>query len=127
VGLCAPEVAPERQPDRIGSSARNGHRDAQDRVGAELRLRRGTVVVQHGLVDACLVERLRPDHLRRDLVHDVFDRFQNTLAEIAAGVSIAQLESFMLTGRGARRNGSSSGRPSHQLHVDLDGRISSRV
>ena len=39
----AAEVAPERQLDRVGRGARDRHRDAEDRVRAELRLVRRAV------------------------------------------------------------------------------------
>ena len=62
--LHAAEVAPERQPHRVGRRARDRHRDAEDGVRAELALVRRAVGVEQHLVDLGLVERVEADDRR---------------------------------------------------------------
>ena len=78
--LDATEVAPKREAHRIGRRPRSSHRHPQDRVGADLRLRRRPVVVEHGLVHGALIERIDADDLRSELLDDVANRVEHALA-----------------------------------------------
>ena len=52
LGVGAAEIAVERQPDRRGRGMGHRQRDAENGVGAELRLVRRAVEIEHELVDA---------------------------------------------------------------------------
>jgi len=79
------------------------------------------------MIDPELIERIQTDHLGRALVHHVLDGLQDPLAQIAARVSVPELVCFVLTGRGAGRNGSSACRAPHQFDVDLDRGVAAGV
>ena len=102
----------------------------RDMIGEGVRtlIRRGLAAHQvtpdDGRLDD-LVERFLADDLRGDLIHDVLNGFQDALPEIAASVSIAELERFVLTGGGSGRNGRPAACASHQFHIDFDGGIAS--
>ena len=61
VGAGAAEIAVERQPDRLGRGLGDGHRDAEDGVGAELGLVGRAVELDHQLVDGALVAGFEAD------------------------------------------------------------------
>ena len=71
--LRAAEVAPERQADGVGRGARDRHRDAEDGVGADLRLVRRAVGLEEDAIDLRLVERVETDDARAERLHDVVD------------------------------------------------------
>src|SRR5207247_1283452 len=64
---------------------------------------------------------------RGDLALDVRHRAQHALAEVHAGIAVAQLDGLPLTGRGARGHGRPPGRAGVEPDVDLHGRIAARI
>ena len=92
----------------VGSSFCNSERNAEDGVGAEVRFGFGAVESEHSFVDLDLVESAHADEGFSDGAVDVGNSFGNALAHIAALVAVAELESFVFAGRGARRNGSAT-------------------
>ena len=100
-GVCAANVTVERDVKIVGSSLGDSQRDAEDGVGAELRLGLGAVQGEHLVVDGALVESRHADNLRGDDLVDVFDSFQGTLATVTLLVAVTQLEGFVLASRGA--------------------------
>src|SRR5207247_11368016 len=101
----AAEVAPEREADRVGGGARDGHRDAEDRVGAELRLVRRAVCLEEDFVDLRLVERVETEDRRAERLIDVGDGLLDPFATEALLVAVAQLDGLVLAGGCAARHG----------------------
>ena len=121
------EVAVERL-SRLGRGCvRDGERDAEDRVRAELRLVRCAVQVDHHLVDLALGVAGHADDLRRDRVPDVGDRLQDSLTAVARRVAVAQLDGFERAGGGARGHGRRAARSAFEGNFDGDGGVGARV
>src|SRR5690606_6735861 len=106
---------------------RDGERDAEDRVRAELALVGGAVEVDEGGVDEALVLGLEADELRGDVVDHGVDRALDSLAQVAGLVAVTALDGLERTGRRARRHGGAGERPVVQDDLDLDGRVSAGV
>jgi len=122
----AAEVAPEREADDIRRRARDRHRDAEDRVGAELRLVRRAVRFEHHVVDLGLIERVEADDAGAERAVDVLDRLQDAFAAEPLLVAVAELDRFVLAGRRtARHRGAAAATCS--LHFDFDGGVAARV
>ena len=68
---------------RLGGGVGGGHGDAEDGVGAELRLGLGAVDLEHGAVDAELVASVEAEQLGGDGVVDVGDGLEDALAAVA--------------------------------------------
>ena len=73
VGVRAADVAVERQAGRVGGGARDRERDAEDRVGAELRLVGRAVELEHRLVDEPLVVGVEALDRRADRLDHAVD------------------------------------------------------
>src|SRR5690606_34547430 len=117
---------PERQADDVRGRAGDRHRDAEDRVRAELRLVRRPVRLDEDLVDLRLLERVDADEGRPERLVDVLDRLEDALAEVALLVAVAELDRLVLTRRRAARDGRAAA-AARGLHFDLDGGVASRV
>ena len=127
LGVGTADVAVEGHAEVVGGSAGYGQRNAQNGVGAQLRLGLRAVEGDHRLVDAYLVGHVHADDGRSDHLVDILHGVHNALAQIAALVAVAKLESLVLTRRCAARHGSTTESTRYGAHFDLDGRISSRV
>src|SRR5215217_8253554 len=83
----------ERQFARFSGGLGDGERHAEDGVGAELALVGGAVEIDHGLVDAELIEGIHAlDFVENDSV-DVFDGLADALAVVKLA-AIAQFDGF---------------------------------
>ena len=122
----AREVLVERLARRRGRRARQRHRDAEQRVGAEPALVGRAVGLDHERVDAPLIG-LASGQRRRDLAVDVGHRLGHALAEVALLVAVAQLERLALAGRGARRHRGAPGGAALEDDIDFDSRVPPRV
>src|SRR5262249_11083015 len=60
------------------------------------------------------------------LIH-VLHRLEHALAAEALGITVAQLDGFVLAGRGAARDGGGAVRAARQGDVGFDGGIASRI
>ena len=119
----AADIAVERQGGGFRGGLGDGERDAENSVGAETRLVRRAVELDHRLVDPDLVLGVEADERAGDLVIDIVDGGQRALAEISLGVPVAFLDRLMRAGRGAGGHGGASRGSVLQRHIDLDGRI----
>ena len=122
VRVRAAEVAEQAQLGRGRGGLRDGERDAEDRVRAEVRLLRRAVEVEHLLVDGALVARLVPDDLGEDPLLDVVDGLLDALAAVALRVAVAQFVRLERAGRRAGRDGRAGGRAVVQADLHLDRR-----
>ena len=75
------DIAIERQRRSLGRGLRDGERDAEDGVGAETRLVRRAVEIDHRLVDGDLVLRLHAADMIEDLAVDRRDGLGDALAQ----------------------------------------------
>ena len=121
------DIAIERQRRSLGRGLRDGERDAEDGVGAETRLVRRAVEIDHRLVDGDLVLRLHAADMIEDLAVDRRDGLGDALAEELGFVAVAQLDRLVRAGRGARRHRGAAHRAVLEHHVDLDRRIAPAV
>ena len=127
LGVGTTDIAVERHAEVVGSGAGYGQRNAEDGVGAELRLGLRAVEGDHGLVDADLIGNVHADDGRGDHLIDVLHGVQHALAQVAALVAVAELEGLVLTRRCAARNGCTTECTGYGTNFDLNGRIASRV
>ncbi len=126
-GSEAAEVLIERDAEVVGHGARRGHRDRQDRVGAQLALGRRAVEREHGVVELALVAGVHAFQLGGDHFVDVVDGLQHAFADVAALVAIAQLQRFVLAGGGAAGHGGAAARSAFQNDIGFDGGIAARI
>ena len=123
----AAEVAVERQAGLLGRRLGHRHRDGQHGVGAEARLVVAAVELDQGLVDEGLLLGIEADDGFGDLGVDVLDGLQHALAEVAAGVAVAQFDGLARAGGGARGHGGAAHDARFEQDVGLDGGIAARV
>jgi hypothetical protein len=126
VGIWAADIAVERQFARFCGGLGDGQRHAENGVGAEARLVRGTIEVDHRLIDAELVERVEALDLVEDRGVDVLDCLGHALAEILLA-AVAQLHGLMRAGGSARGHGGAAKAAIIEHHIDFDGRIAAAV
>ena len=122
VRVHAAQVAVQRQPALLGRSVRRRQRHAQDRVGAQARLVRRPVQLDHRPVDVALVERLLALELHRQFAVDALDGLQHALAAVAP-LSVAQLVGLVGAGAGARGHRGPALRAGGEQDLHLDRRI----
>ncbi len=103
VAVHAAEEAVEGHIQRSGCSAAGGDGDGQNGVGTQLGFVLGAVGVDHGLVDGVDVGSIHADDSISDDGVDVLHGLGDALAQIAALVAVAQLQSFELAGGCAGR------------------------
>lgn len=124
VGVGAAEVAVEREVGRDRRRPRDRERGAEHRVRAEAGLVLRAVEFDERLVDEALVVALEADDGFVDLVDDGVDGVRHTLAEVALGISVAQLDGLELTRRGTGGDSGATDGLVGQEHFHLDGGIS---
>jgi hypothetical protein len=105
----------------------DGERDAEDGVGAEPRLVRRAVQIDHDIVDRRLRLGIHAADRIEDLGLNGGHRLQDTLAAIARLVAIAQLDRLMRAGRGAGGHGGAAEGAALQQHVHLHGRVAAAI
>ncbi len=126
MGVRAADVAVERKVALVGSGFGHRERYSEECVRAEPGLVVRAVERDQRLVDQPLVQGLEPDHRLADLVIDVGDRALDTLAAVAVA-AVAQLDGLVRAGARPARDGRPPACAREQLHLDLDGRVASRV
>ena len=127
IGVATTDVTVERQTQGVGSSLGSSQRNTEDSVGTELALGGSAVESQHLVVECALIEHAVALQCGSDNGIHVLNSLQGTLTQIAVLVAIAELESFVLTGRSTRRNGSAAQYTIFQHYVYLNGGVATRV
>ena len=107
--------------------ARGGHRDRQDRIGAQLALIRCAVEVDHCVIDGALLFRLHSGNGGRNFLGDVLRGLACTFAEVTLLIVITKLDGFMLARGGAGRNGGAADCAIGKAYVGFNGRIAPRI
>src|SRR4051794_36286439 len=105
----------------------DGQRCTQDRIGTQTALVRGTVQLKQDLIDPDLIQSIEPLELFGDRLVDIIDRVTCSLAAVPALLAVPQLDSFVSTGRGARRHNRPTDRAILQPDIDLHCWIASRI
>ena len=126
-GAGAAQVAEERERAGVRRGAADGHRDAEDRVRAEIRLRLGAVEVDHEAVDLGLLARVHPENLGRDRLVHVLDGRKDALAAEALLVAVAQLQGLARAGGRAGRHPRAPRRAALEQTLDFDGRVTAGI
>ena len=121
-GVVAPEVAVERHPRRRRGRSRRCHRDAEDGVGAEARLVRRAVELDHPPVQTVLVGGIEPGERPADLAVDVGHGLAYALASVALP-AVPEFRRLALSGRRARRDPCLGHRAVLEVDAGLDGRV----
>ena len=113
-------------PERFRSRLGGGERHAEDGVGAEARLVRRAVKLDHHFVDMALVLRVHAANRVEYLAIDRVNRLLDPLPQIALA-AVAQLHRLMRACGRARRHGSAAERAVLQHDVHLHRRIAAAV
>ena len=126
-GERATEVAVERHAELVGGGVCRGHRDAQDRVGAQLVLIVGAVEIAEDLVELHLVCSGETDDGGGEELFDVADGLEHALAEEALLVAVTELNGLALARGGARGDGRAAGRTGEEGDIDFNGGVATGV
>ena len=127
LGVRTADITVERHAEVVGGGTGHGQRNAEDGIGAQIRLGLGAVELDHRLVDADLIGYVHADDGGCDHLVHVPHGFLHALAQIAALVAVAQFERLVLAGRGTARNGCAAEGAGYGTNFDLHGRITSRI
>src|SRR5690606_29275600 len=101
--------------------------DAEERVGAELRLVRRPVELEERAVELRLVRGVEAEERRRDDLVHVRHGLGHALAEVLALVSIAELERLVLARGCSRGHGEASLAATLGKDVHLEGGVAAAV
>ncbi len=104
ISVGAADVTVQGHIQSLGSSVCGSQRHAQDSVGTELALGGSAIEGKHLIVECALVEHIVTLECGSDYLVDIVNGLQDALATETALVTVAELECFVLTGAGARRN-----------------------
>ena len=126
VGVRATDVPVQRDLELGRRRLRDRERHPEERVGAQARLRVGRVEVDQRRVDTALVERVHVEEHVADLAVHVAHRRRHALAA-EPGAPVAQLDRFVLAGRGTRRDDGAAPGAGDEQHLDLDRRVATRI
>src|SRR6185312_8188019 len=110
-------VTASAPPKACRCTARGGHRDRQDGVGAEAALVRRAVELDQAPVENRLIGDLVAHQGRSQHLVDVGDRARDPFAEVALGVAVAQLDRFMFAGRSAAGHRRATARARSQRQI----------
>jgi len=121
------EVFVERLVEGGGGGLGRGERDAEDGVGAELRLGGGAVEFDHRAVHAGLVAGVVADQgggeLGLDVAHGLLDAF----AAEAGLVAVAQFDGLVFTGAGAGGHGRAAEVPGGEFDINFNRGVATGV
>ena len=110
-----------------GGGLGDGQADAENCVGAEPGLVLGAIDIDHQPVDRDLVLRIAPGQGVEQLALDRVQSLAHALAEIAIGVAVAQLDRFVLAGRGARGDRGAPADAALEFDIDFERRVAPAI
>ena len=125
VSVASADIAIEWHVQCFSGSLCRCQRYAEDGVGTEVALCRGTVELKHLHVDSTLIEHAITFERGSDDVVDIVNSLLNALSAVTALVTVAKFECFVLTGRCSRRNSRTAHNTIVEGHFNLYSRISS--
>ena len=123
----AREMAVERRAGVLRGGMRRGKRHRQQGVGAEPRLGRRPVRLDHRAVDPPLVGRVGADEQLAQLAIDVANCAGHALAAVALWVLVPQLHRLARARRRARRHRGEAAHAARKRHRRGDGRVAARI
>jgi hypothetical protein len=121
------QIPVQREARSDGRRARHRHRDAHNGVPTEPTLVWRAIEFDQQAIDLGLARWAHADEPWRDDLIDVGDCCQHTFAAVARVVPVAQLHSFVLSGRGTRGNRSAGVSPIIEGHEDPEGGLAPGV
>ena len=127
VGVAAANVAIQGETKQIGSSFCGSKADAEDSVSTEFGFGRRAVELDHLVIESTLIEDAIADERGSNDLIDVRNSFERAFAEVATFVAVAELESFILAGGCAGRNGCATDHAALENDIDFDSRIAARI
>ncbi len=126
--MCGPpEILVEGDAEEVRGGASDGHRHAENGVGAELGLVLGPVEVDHRTIDVHLLEGVEAADLRGDSRVDILDGLENAFAEVALLVAVAKLDGLVIAGAGPGGYGGPAQSAVLEDDVDFDGGIAAGI
>ena len=120
MGVCAANVAIQRQLARLGSGTCASERSTQNGVRAQVALVRSTVDVNHFGIDSALVASVHADNRFSNFLIHMGDGLLNALAKVAVLIAVTQLNSLECASRCARRNDRACERTVVEGNLDLN-------
>jgi len=127
LGIAAADVLVEGQAEGFGRSLGRGQRDRQGGVGAQFGLVGRAVQFDQDLVDESLLGGVLADHFVGDDIVDILHRLEHTLAFIAGGIAVAQLDRFMFAGGCAGGYCSAPHSAAFKGHIHFDSGVAAGV
>ena len=125
--LVATQPAVERDARLERRRLRRGERAPEHRVRPEPGLVRRSVELDEEPVEARLVVRRDAHERGPDLALHVLDGAEDALAEVGAGVAVAELHRLELPGGGTGGHVGAADGAGVERHLDLHGRVAARV
>jgi hypothetical protein len=126
-GSWLPFMPVQRQAGLVGGSAGHGHGHGQHGVSAQAALVFSAVQVDQRAVQKSLFGSVQAQHGFGDFGVDVLDGFEYAFAQVAALVTVTQLNGFAAAGGCTRGHGGAAHHARLQQHIALDGGIATAV
>ena len=126
-GADAAEIAEQRLAGVGRRGMGRGQRNAEDGVGPQLALVLGAVQVDHPPVQRGLIQGVHAGQFVGQDVVDVVDRLQHALAQVKRLVAVAKFQGLVNARARAAGNRRAAEGTVGQLHVNLDGGISTAI
>ncbi|BAC17851.1 conserved hypothetical protein [Corynebacterium efficiens YS-314] len=126
VGVRATDVTEQGQTCGIRGGLGHSHGDTQDGVGAQAGLVLGAVQLDHGRIDETLIVGLQAGQLVADLLVDVLNSLENTLAQVTIS-AVTQLVRLVDTGGRSGGNAGNAVGTVIQENLCLDGRVTAGI
>ena len=127
LGVRAADVFVEGQAGGGSGGLGGGEGDAEDGVGTELGLGLRAIELDHGAVNAGLVEGVEAEERGCDLPLHVAHGLLNALAAVAGLVAIAELDGLVFPGGGTGRNRGTAEVAGGKFDVNFDRGIATGV
>ena len=117
----------ERQRKLRGGSAGDGHGDGENCVRAEIGFVRSAIGVNHAAIDGALVGSVHTGDGFGDFDVHVTYGLEDSFAEVAGFISVAEFDGFVFAGGGAGRDGSAADGTAFDSHFGFDCGIPARI
>ena len=121
------KITIERQAGLFRRGFCHRHRYRQHGVRSQARLVVSAVEFDQRLVEKGLLGGIKPHDCLGNLSVDMLDGLQYSLAAVAAGVIVTQLDGLARAGGGAGRHRSAAHRARFEQHVALNSRVASGI
>src|ERR1019366_8446770 len=87
----------------------------------------GAVELEHRGIHGELIQRVRANDRRQDLVGDIGDGLADALAAVAFFVAVTEFDGFVFAGAGTAGHGRAAGGAAFERHINFHGGVTARV